>query len=134
MSKRISYKDLTTALAFEGIEQCRRMLKGDGVANPYGIALKACVDLRDRAAPSAAIQQMEALANEFKPAETGGQRGRVALAPGMERRYTVQQVKAVDGGLSDVFIRLPVGTLNVAKKDEVEVTVQDDGSLLVRRV
>lgn len=56
-----------------------------------------------------------------------GQRGKSAVKVGESREYSVQQVK--DG---DLFIRLPVGLLDVTKSAKVLVSFTDTG-IVVRR-
>ena len=131
---RLNYQSLSMIALTKGEDACRDALSADGVGNPHVIAQKAAVSLDEMEADREVVAMVNRLAREFSPVGSGTGRGRVSLSPGMVRSYTVQQVKAQDGSFSDVFIRLPVGCLNVSKQEEVVVRVQDDGTLIVSRI
>ena len=119
---RISFKDVAIAYMATGLDGARAQLESPACANPYKTGVKACSFLADLKQDKA---DLEAWLAQIKP--TTDSLKRVALCAGMSKTYNVQQVKDGDGNLSDAFIRLPVGVLNVLRKDQVRVTVSSDG-------
>ena len=125
---RLNYQTLSMLALTQGEDACRKALSADSVGSPHTIAQKAAVNLQTMNASVGMIAMLNALAVEFTPQSDGQGRGRVALAKGMTRKYRAQAVQG-----SDSFIRLPVGVLGAFKGDEVNVTVEDDGSIRVTR-
>lgn len=92
-----------------------------GHTDPVGVLDKVIGTVEAEADRADLVEELSDLRQQFIDAKgEPGQKGRKAPTLGETRKYNAQKIK--DG---DLFIRLPVGLLNVAKGTAVSVTFAD---------
>lgn len=96
-----------------------------GHTDPVAVLAKVIDTVEADADRPDLVESLTALQQKFIDAKgEPGQKGRKAPAVGEVRAYNAQQIKD-----ADLFIRLPVGNLNVAKGDSVFVLFGADGTI-----
>lgn len=97
--------------------------------DPVGVLEKVIATVEAEADRADLVESLTDLRQTFIDAKgEPGQKGRKAPIAGEVRAYNAQQIAGKEGKPDgDLFIRLPVGLLNVAKGKPVFVTFGEDG-------
>lgn len=119
----VQAKDVVIAMMLDGIEAVQDLHNTKGFTK--AVCNTAVKILEEKNKDTLADALRDFAADTFGGG--GGARGKSAVKVGESREYSVQQVK--DG---DLFIRLPVGLLDVNKGAKVLVAFTDTG-IVVRR-